>query len=179
MTAGAPDVPSSFLTGEAIRRVVVGTGADGRSTVLHDGVSRHRHAHREYPGVTVTELWSLHPEDSLRSDEDPAGPRAGLRPARAGESRYYSVRIDAGQEIPLHVTPTVDYHVVVAGQVTCVLESGEATLRAGDVLVIKGAAHGWRTPPGSPFVSFAVMVGAAEAESVGLTCDDQTGGIEE
>jgi mannose-6-phosphate isomerase-like protein (cupin superfamily) len=162
MTTEATDISHNPAIGDEIRRVVVGVGPDAQSTVIYDGASPHRHAHALYPGVTVTELWSLHPGDRLVPGEDPAGQRAGVRPGAAGESRYYSVRIEPGEDIPLHVTPTVDYHVVVAGEVTCVLQTGEVTLRAGDVLVIQGAAHGWRTPPNVPFVSFAVMVGAPQ-----------------
>lgn len=149
----------------AIRRVVVGNGADARSAVLHDGPCPHRQVHDTYPGVTVTELWSLRPGDQIDSDEDPVGDRIGSRPSSRAESRYYSVRIEAGEQIPMHVTPTVDYHVVLSGQITCVLEREEVTVGAGDVLVIKGAAHGWRTPPEVPFVSCAVMVGAQDARS--------------
>ncbi len=146
----------------AIRRVVVGNDAEARSAVIHDGVSPHQHSHPTYPGVTVTELWSVQPGDPLDSDEDPAAKRVGVRPGGPAESRYYSVRIERDLEIPLHVTPTVDYHVVVSGEIVCVLERGEVTVRAGDVLVIKQAAHGWRTPPNEAFVSFAVMVGAPD-----------------
>jgi quercetin dioxygenase-like cupin family protein len=145
---------------------VVGNDADARSAVIHDSVSPHRHSHPTYPGVTVTELWSTRPGDRLDSGEDPVADRIGIRPSQLGESRYYSVRIEPGLEIPLHVTPTVDYHVVASGEITCVLERAEVTVQAGDVLVIKRAAHGWRTPQTEAFVSFAVMVGAPDGADV-------------
>jgi quercetin dioxygenase-like cupin family protein len=165
MTADVSD--GAELTGidGAIRRVVVGIGADGRSALVRDEIAPHQYSHADYPGVTVTELWSLHPGDRLESEEDVTGRRVGIRPNAPGESRYYSVRIEPGENIPLHVTPTVDYHVCVAGEVTCVLETGEITVRAGDVLVVKGGAHGWRTPANAPYVSFAVMVGAPDNDA--------------
>jgi quercetin dioxygenase-like cupin family protein len=151
----------------AIRRVVVGNDADAHSAVILDDVSPHLQAHPTYPGVTVTELWSTRPGDRLDSDEDPVADRIGVRPSELGESRYYSVRIEPGLDIPLHITPTVDYHAVASGEITCVLERSEVTVRAGDVLVIKRAAHGWRTPQAEAFVSFAVMVGAPNRADAG------------
>jgi quercetin dioxygenase-like cupin family protein len=164
MAADVSDAPELPGIDGAIRRVVVGIGADGRSTVVRDEIAAHQYSHADYPGVTVTELWSLHPGDRLESEEDVTGRRVGIRPNAPGESRYYSVRIEPGQDIPLHVTPTVDYHVCVAGEVTCVLETGEITVRAGDVLVVKGGPHGWRTPANAPYVSFAVMVGGPDSD---------------
>ncbi len=167
MTPDGLDALKVPATDGAIRRVVVGIGADGRSTLVRDELAPHRYSHADYPGVSVTELWSLHPGDRLESQEDVTGRRVSIRPNGPGESRYYSVRIEPGQDIPLHVTPTVDYHVCVAGEVTCVLEAAEITVRAGDVLVVKGGPHGWRTPESAPYVSFAVMVGVPNNDPSG------------
>jgi quercetin dioxygenase-like cupin family protein len=44
----------------------------------------------------------------------------------------------------LHATNTIDYLVMIAGEVVLALETGEVTLRAGDFIVDRGVVHGWR-----------------------------------
>ena len=43
----------------------------------------------------------------------------------------------------MHRTATVDYAVVVKGEIYAVMEKGETLLRAGDVLVQRGTNHSW------------------------------------
>jgi mannose-6-phosphate isomerase-like protein (cupin superfamily) len=60
----------------------------------------------------------------------------------------------------MHVTPTLDYGVVLSGEVLLELDSGESTLmKAGDCVVQQGAKHAWRNRSESPCVIAFVMVG--------------------
>jgi quercetin dioxygenase-like cupin family protein len=43
-----------------------------------------------------------------------------------------------------HATDTIDYIVVLRGEVVLVLETGEVTARAGDFIVDRGVLHAWR-----------------------------------
>ena len=64
----------------------------------------------------------------------------------------------------MHTTPTVDYGVVLEGEIVLDLGAGEsALLRAGDVVVQNGTRHAWRNPGTSPATVFFVMVGAGTA----------------
>ncbi|MFL5846632.1 MAG: cupin domain-containing protein [Solirubrobacteraceae bacterium] len=139
-----------------MRRVVIGAGNGNASGVLFDGAATELVRHSVYPVVSVAELWRA-TSGAAVDGSDRALERAGERPG-PGESRFYAVRIDPGSEIPLHATPTVDYHCVVAGEVTCLLEGEEVTVRAGDVLVLQGEPHGWVNRGDEPFISMAVMV---------------------
>ena len=145
-----------------VRRVVTGAGRRGRSALLGDAPSPHWSRHGEYPAVTVTELW--HAVAGAPSGiVDGAIGRIGQRPG-PGASRFYAVQIEPGVPIPMHATPTVDYHFVVAGEVTCLLDDGDqVTVRAGDVLIIQANAHGWLNQGTVPFQSVAVMVNAETA----------------
>ena len=111
--------------------------------------------HPEYPQVTVTELW--HGVTGGAPGADAAAERLGRRPG-PGESRFYAVEIAPGAYIPPHSTPTVDYHCVISGEITCLLESATVTVAAGDVLVLQGDEHGWLNRGTEPFHSVAVMV---------------------
>jgi quercetin dioxygenase-like cupin family protein len=142
--------------------VVTGVDRAGRSTILGDAPSPHWSRHSQYPGATMTELWhSLAgaPQELV----DGAIGRIGHRPG-PGASRFFAVQIEPGVPIPMHATPTVDYHFVVAGEVTCLLDDGdEVTVRAGDVMILQGNAHGWHNRGTVPFQSVAVMVNAEAA----------------
>lgn len=45
----------------------------------------------------------------------------------------------------MHRTGSVDYGVVIEGEVDCVLDNGEArTFKRGDIIIQRGTNHGWR-----------------------------------
>ena len=43
----------------------------------------------------------------------------------------------------MHRTETVDYGIVLEGEITLLLDIGEVTVRAGDIVVQRGTNHGW------------------------------------
>lgn len=62
----------------------------------------------------------------------------------------------------MHATDTVDFDLVLSGEVGLVLDGGEeVTLRAGDSLVLCGARHAWRNHGDEPCVMLTVLFGAA------------------
>lgn len=122
-----------------MRRVVTGTTADGRSTVVSDGPP---------PTTfdTVTELWSYVPGTPI--DGDPTAAMKAITDApRRGGTAWRVVTMPPGRDGALHSTPTVDLDIVLDGRVTLVLEDQEVELSAGDFVVLNGDAHAWRTGP--------------------------------
>lgn len=64
----------------------------------------------------------------------------------------------------MHTTDTLDYILVVAGEVTLELDDGDQTvLRAGDVVVQNGTRHAWRNHGVEPCTIVGVAVGAERA----------------
>ena len=56
-----------------------------------------------------------------------------------------------GRDDPgMHYTNTADHFCVIEGECVLVLESGDVTLRAGDVGVCRGVMHGWRNDSYAP-----------------------------
>jgi uncharacterized cupin superfamily protein len=51
-------------------------------------------------------------------------------------------RID-DQHPGMHRTLTVDYAIVLEGEIVAMLDEGETVLRAGDILVQRGTSHAW------------------------------------
>jgi quercetin dioxygenase-like cupin family protein len=62
----------------------------------------------------------------------------------------------------MHTTDTVDYVVVLAGEVWLELDDGQLTeLRAGDTVVQNGTRHAWRNRSTEPVTLAVVQVGVA------------------
>lgn len=48
-----------------------------------------------------------------------------------------------GLQSPMHRTESIDFGIVIEGQVTLVLDGGEITAGPGDVIVQRGTIHAW------------------------------------
>ena len=57
-------------------------------------------------------------------------------------------------------TSTVDYIIVLKGEIYAVMETGEKLLRAGDILVQRGTNHSWSVRGNEPCIVAAVLVSA-------------------
>jgi mannose-6-phosphate isomerase-like protein (cupin superfamily) len=55
---------------------------------------------------------------------------------------------DRGLQSPVHRAASIDYGIVLEGEITLVLDDSEVTLRAGDVAVQRGTDHAWAKPRG-------------------------------
>ena len=68
---------------------------------------------------------------------------------------------DRGSSDPMmHKTSTVDYIIVLKGEIYAVMETGEKLLRAGDILVQRGTNHSWSVRGNEPCIVAAVLVSA-------------------
>lgn len=95
------------------------------------------------PGnLEVAELWSTAGAVVRTSRIAATAPLdVGVRP---GEVRSLVTSMPAGYDSGLHWTKTVDFSVVLDGQVEFVVETGEVTLDAGDCVLVCGVLHAWR-----------------------------------
>src|SRR5205085_10506319 len=60
----------------------------------------------------------------------------------------------------MHRTSTVDYAIVLKGEIHAVMERGETLLRAGDILVQRGTNHSWSVRGNEPAMVAFVLVSA-------------------
>jgi quercetin dioxygenase-like cupin family protein len=60
----------------------------------------------------------------------------------------------------MHKTATVDYIIVIKGEIWAIMDKGETLLMPGDVLVQRGTNHSWSVRGNEPCVSAAVLVSA-------------------
>ena len=136
--------------GDVPRRVVTGHTADGVSVVLSDGPVP---VSRQLPedGVAFHEIWNTEGAPArivAAEDTDPTERALAVPPPTRGTK----IRInefapgfldEAGLQSPVHRTESVDYGIVLEGEITLVLDDSEVTLGAGDVVVQRGTDHAW------------------------------------
>lgn len=75
--------------------------------------------------------------------------------------------VNAGSPHPLmHRTESIDYGVVIEGELTLVLDEGEVTLRPGSVVVQRGTNHAWANRSDRPCRMLFVLVDGAYAPDI-------------
>jgi mannose-6-phosphate isomerase-like protein (cupin superfamily) len=137
------------------RRVVTGLDAQGKSCVILDGeVPRHS------PVANLVWRSGAVPADNSGS-ADAAVPYA-MEMLHDGGTNFILTEFPPGMagEAFMHATDTIDYLIVISGEVVLALETGEVTLRAGDLIVDRGVIHGWRNDGEVPAVYASVTIPA-------------------
>ena len=59
-----------------------------------------------------------------------------------------------------HKTATIDYAIVLSGEIYAMMDDGEVLLKAGDVLVQRGTNHAWSNRTQEPAVVAFVLIDA-------------------
>jgi quercetin dioxygenase-like cupin family protein len=169
------------------RRVVTGHDARGRSVFTSDGPVPAAGAAPS--GSLFYELWATDaapaPIGTDPAGTDPAGtgladPAAGplsVAPAPNG-TKIRINELPPGAGSPMHRTQTVDYGIVLDGEVVLVLEDSETVLRAGDVVVQRGTSHRWENRSGATArVAFVLIDGAFTPGLRDTLGEDRLGGL--
>ncbi len=123
-----------------IRRVVTGHDDQGRAKVLIDEQVTNTFSHRK--GAEFSVIWSSEgfPVDN-DGDEDPSEKKIGTFVDNGTVFRIVSFA--PGVAPRNHRTSSIDYAVVMSGEIDMVLDIGTVHLKAGDVLVQRGTLHDW------------------------------------
>ena len=154
---------------DEIRRVVTTHDATGKAVVLSDGVTPTKFVRSE-TGTVARLMWATDatPAD-LSSDEDEAARQMRLSPPdggsyfrivdfpptpdvsdlptdwmerSAGSDHDYS-RLRRPSHPYMHRSRSIDYAIVVSGEIDMLLDDSEVHLKAGDVIVQRGTNHAW------------------------------------
>jgi quercetin dioxygenase-like cupin family protein len=140
-----------------IRRVVTGHDASGRACVKIDEIVKNLVSSR--PGATARVVWTTEgfPVDNT-AEED-----AGLRKTGTtldNGTVFRILELAPGVSPRNHRTDSIDYAVVMAGEVDMELDDTTVHLRAGDVLVQRGTIHNWVNRGTEPCVIAFVLIAA-------------------
>jgi mannose-6-phosphate isomerase-like protein (cupin superfamily) len=77
-----------------------------------------------------------------------------------GENARDGAGNSQGRHFWFHKTDSIDYAIVLEGEVWLLLDDGECLLRAGDVAVQRGTSHSWANRSGQPCRVAFVLIGA-------------------
>ncbi len=174
-----------------IRRVVTGHNSKGKAVVLMDGDAPNVKVRpgtglvSTLLWVTDTAPAKLSDKDTadreigitppihgtiLRILEIPAGANrtpeqmAAIRAARANEAAQApsNLQLDLTSRHPgMHRTESVDYALVLSGEVSMLLDDDSEThLKTGDVVIMQGTYHAWSNRSDQPCTIAFILVGA-------------------
>ena len=127
-----------------IRRVVTGHDKNNVAKVIMDGPATN--AKGGASGATSTLIWST---DSTPADcsvgehvEDLGARIIGTPPPENG-SRFAVITFPPGNPGRMHRTETIDYVIVMMGELDMDMDDSTVKLKAGDILVQRGTNHSW------------------------------------
>jgi mannose-6-phosphate isomerase-like protein (cupin superfamily) len=111
---------------------------------------------------TVLRINHFPPENEAVRQMDPQASRAAF--AALGNEK--AATFGRGGRHPLmHRTETIDYAIVLSGQITMVLDDVDVELGAGDIVVQCGTNHAWSNRSDAPcVVAFVLIDGEFEPE---------------
>jgi quercetin dioxygenase-like cupin family protein len=159
------------------RRVVTGHDQRGVSVFADDAPVR---VVRTAPdGALFYEIWSTGavPAPIGATEPDPT-PRALTVPPTPNGTKIRINEFPPGAVSPMHRTQSVDYGIVLDGEVVLVLDDSETTLSPGDVVVQRGTAHRWENrTERTARVAFILIDGAFTAALLELLGGDVLGGL--
>jgi quercetin dioxygenase-like cupin family protein len=137
MTNDRPNYPP-------IRRVVTGHGVNSIAKVVLDAAA----TNAKYPGpeTVSTMIWC--------TDRAPAGIAVGEQVEDMGAriigtapppngSRFAVIDFPPGNKPHMHRTETIDYVIVIEGEIDMDMDDSTVKLKAGDVMVQRGTNHAW------------------------------------
>ena len=170
-----------------VRRVVTGHNTAGKSIFVIDAPTPHVFA-RTKGSAVVHELWETAstPADN-RGNADAIARGHRLPPPKNGSvfrvieyppDRERLAALAHEQTLPddtgraeatdrnnprhagFHKTATIDYAIVLEGEIYAMMDEGEVLLKAGDVLIQRGTNHAWSNRTDRPAVVAFVLIDA-------------------
>ena len=144
-----------------LRRIVTGHNPDGRAVVKIDEISKNLVSAR--PGSTACVVWTTEsfPVDNTGEADE------GLRKTGTTLSNgtvFRVVEFAPGVAPRVHRTDSIDYAVVISGEIDMELDDSVVHLKAGDVLVQRGTIHNWVNRGNAPCVIAFVLIDAKPVE---------------
>jgi mannose-6-phosphate isomerase-like protein (cupin superfamily) len=154
------------LTGP-VRRIVTGHDASNTAIIVADGPTSRIFDNLGEAGLVFQEIWNTTETPAVidrdrREADEPAlvlaPPRNGVRirvldiPPEAEDADMAAVfenvgaadaRVDSDRHRSFHRTETIDFGIVLSGEIVLMMDEGETTVRQGDIVIQRGTNHGW------------------------------------
>ena len=155
-----------------VRRIVTGYTPQGRSTIVEDGPPPVVSTVPKRPGLKNANIWTTGAAPVLVTEPDDTADHKALYPPKNGtvirimdippepktraelDAQFASmteevfpdrdkVHADKSRHPGMHITDTVDYAIILSGEMYAVLEEKETLMKAGDILIQRGTNHAW------------------------------------
>ncbi len=145
-----------------IRRVITGHDANGIAKVIRDDFATNAKPPRSGNNVS-TLVWCTDatPTDiAIGENAEDMGARIlGTAPPPNG-TRFTVIDFPAGSPGTMHRTETLDYVLVLAGEIEMDMDQSTVKLKAGDILIQRGTNHAWVNRSDKPArVAFVLIDG--------------------
>jgi mannose-6-phosphate isomerase-like protein (cupin superfamily) len=165
-----------------LRRIITGHNEEGKSVVVYDGPP--------IESGILSEIWVTDGSPADNKHKNDAANRKGRLepPANGSIIRYFQVapedpsipvevleqamadgfaamdaahcRPDTSRNPGMHKTKTVDYIILLEGEVTLLLDEDEVDLKPFDVVVQRGTNHAWINKGSKPALLVGVLIDA-------------------
>jgi quercetin dioxygenase-like cupin family protein len=169
-----------------IRRIVTGHDARGRSIFVSDAPSPHVLTIGGRTDFALTNLWVTDAMPARNTGHADAADRpVVLEPPKNGTifrvvefppektggafdrqqafstmGADHAMDPDASRHPGMHKTDTVDYAIVLSGEIWALMDEGETLMKAGDCLVQRGTNHAWANRSDAPCLVAFILVSA-------------------
>jgi len=144
-----------------VRRVVTGHDAKGRAVVKIEEVSKNIVSTR--PGQTACVVWTTESFPVNNTGDADEGLRKVGTTLKNG-TVFRVVEFAPGVAPRNHRTDSIDYAVVVSGEIDMEFDDSVVHLKAGDVLVQRGTIHNWVNRGTQPCVMAFILIDAKPVE---------------
>ena len=104
---------------------------------------------------TLFRISVVPPESEETRKLTPEQARELFRKSGAGEASTFG---SGGRHPMMHRTETVDYAVVLEGEITLLLDEGDVHLKAGDLVIQRGTSHAWSNRSGKNVKMLYVLI---------------------
>lgn len=151
------------------RRIVTGH-RDGHSVIIEDQIVTNVSEH--IPGLKISDIWATNAMPvNLNEDISVENTLVPNPPQNGTYFRYVQIPPDKELGIPeitkesgphplMHKTATLDYIIILAGEIYLILDEEETLLKAGDVVIQKATNHAWSNRSDRPCVQLAILIDA-------------------
>jgi quercetin dioxygenase-like cupin family protein len=147
-----------------VRRVITGHDANGRAIVKIDEVSKNIVSSR--PGASANVIWTTEGFPANNDGQADEGLKKAGTTLKNG-TIFRIIEFAPGVAARNHRTDSIDYIVIMSGEIDMELDGSSVHLKAGDVMVQRGTIHNWVNKGTQPCVLAVVLVDAKSVEAGG------------
>ena len=145
-----------------LRRIVTTNDSEGKSCVKWDSKVE---AVPGRVGFARFPMWATKKLPAEFTEDDPG--RWEIGTTISGGSVFRLIRYEPGVAERWHQTDSIDYAIVISGEIDMQLDKEEVHLKAGDVVIQRGTLHNWVNRGSEPCLILFVLISIEGGKSTG------------